>query len=155
MEINIEANKVETDDINLITFDGTILPARKIFYDGHIVVCKQDGRKIRCFKNYGLTLSQLEEILTNISSDISKMGTRNFTLLADRFLINNDNMQQLHFKSNLLGLHLVEAEFRDGQIVELYKGCNEEYAINLIQEYEKNEKKYVNQEHSDGSLIKD
>ena len=54
-------------------------------------------------------------------------------------------MQQLHFKSNLIGLHLVEAEFQDGQIVELYKGRDEEYAISLIQKYERSEERYLNQ----------
>lgn len=145
MKVNIDNSRIETNDVNLITLDGTILPARRIFYDGHIVICKQDGRKIRCFKNCGLTLSQLEEILTDISSDISQKGARNFTLLADRYLINIDNMQQLHFKSNLIGLHLIEAEFQDGQIVELYKGRDEEYAISLIQKYERSEERYLNQ----------
>ena len=144
MKVNIDNARIETNDVNLITLDGTILPARKVFYDGHIVICKQDGRKVRCFKNYGLTLSQLEEILTDINSDISQKGARNFTLLADRYLINIDNMQQLHFKSNLIGLHLVEAEFQDGQIVELYKGRDEEYAISLIQKYERSEERYLN-----------
>ena len=144
MKVNIDNARIETNDVNLITLDGTILPARRVFYDGHIVICKQDGRKVRCFKNYGLTLSQLEEILTDINSDISQNGARNFTLLADRYLINIDNMQQLHFKSNLIGLHLVEAEFQDGQIVELYKGRDEEYAISLIQKYERSEERYLN-----------
>ena len=89
--------------------------------------------------------TKLEEILKNITTDISQKGARNFTLLADRYLINIDNMQQLHFKSNLIGLHLVEAEFQDGQIVELYKGRDEDYAISLIRKYEKGEEKYLQQ----------
>jgi len=74
MKVNIDNARIETNDVNLITLDGTILPARRVFYDGHIVICKQDGRKVRCFKNYGLTISQLEEILTDINSDISQKG---------------------------------------------------------------------------------
>jgi len=143
MKIN-DNLKIETNDINIITFDGIIFPARQTFVDAHIVVCKQDGRKIRCFKNSGLSLSQLEEILLNISIDFEKRGG-NFALLADRYLINLDNMEQLHFKSNLLGIHLVEIEFQNGQIVELYKGRNEQYAINLVRQYEENEENHLNQ----------
>ena len=145
MKVNIANSRIETNEVNLITIDGTILPARGIFYDGHIIICKQNGRKIRCYRDYGLNFSQLEKILSNISSDMNRKGLENFTLLAGCYLINMDNMQEIHFKSNMLGIHLVEAEFQDGQIVELYKGCDEEYAITLIQNYERIEERYLNQ----------
>ena len=38
MKVNIDNSRIETNDVNLITLDGTILPARRIFYDGHIEI---------------------------------------------------------------------------------------------------------------------
>lgn len=144
MKINIDNKEIEANDINIIAIDGLLLPARRIFYNGHIVVCKKDGQKIRCFKNLGLNLFQLEEILLDIGSDVSQNGAKNFTPLTDRFLINIKNIQQMHFKSNLCGLHLVEAEFQNGHIVEIYKGRNEKYAIDLFQQYKEREEEYLN-----------
>ena len=51
----------------------------------------------------------------------------------------------MHLKSNLRGIYLVEAELKNGQIVEIFKGCSEEYAVSLIQKYERSEERYLNQ----------
>lgn len=147
MKIDIDNLKLNTNAINVISLDGTFFPARNIFVNGHIIICKNDGRKVKCFKDLGLGISQLEEVLLNINSYFAKKGVKGFTLLGDRFLINLDNMQEIHFKSNLLGTHLVEAEFENGQIVEIYKGQSEQYAMDLIQQYIESENNYKEQDY--------
>lgn len=144
MKIDFDNVRIETDNVNLISLDGTFYPGRNRFVDGHIIICEKNGHKRRCY-NYDLPVHLLEDILLDLYSYFAGEGARNFALLADRYLINIDNVKQMHLKSNLRGIHLVEAEFKNGQIVEMYKGRNEEYAIGLIQKYERGEERYLNQ----------
>ena len=65
-------------------------------------------------------------------------------MLRDRFLINIENIKTVQLKSTYDGLYLVEAEFENGQVVEIYRGQREKFAVKLIKEYQRAERDYFN-----------
>ena len=144
MKIDIGLRKIETDDVNVITVEANYYPSTNVFADGCIVIHKNDRNDIRNFGGLGRSIGQLQDAVRAIGSLIDENGVKGFVMLRDRFLINIENIKTVQLKSTYDGLYLVEAEFENGQVVEIYRGQREKFAVKLIKEYQRAERDYFN-----------
>jgi len=154
MLIDIPKTYIETDTLNYLTYSGNYYPGRNLFDDGHIVLHENDGTERKCYKNLDLTIPLLEDIILDLYSYFAQQGAYGFCLLREVYLININNTHKLHLKSFQSGEFLVQAEFKNGQTLDIYKGKSEEYANELIQEY-RNAENRLNERLTNEEQIKE
>ena len=137
------------NDVYMIALAGKDFPKYSIV-DGHIVVCKDNGRQLEFFKGRNLALYQAQEILEDISSQLTKIGydDDDFAIINDYFLIDMNKAFKMRLAPNIFGLHQVVAEFKNGQFETLYMGSDEQHAINLISDFERRKAKHQQKRQS-------
>lgn len=145
MEINIGERIIETDDVNIIAVNSKYFPMRNLYDEGHIVICQNDCRKVKCFEGTGHTIAQLEEIVGAMASLFASKGVSSFVNIRGGYLINIDNVREMRINSSPSGLYFLEAEFQNGRVVTLYKGDRIKYAKSLLNQYRYAEREYLEQ----------
>lgn len=143
MLIDIPKTYIETDNLNYLTYSGNYYPGRNTFDDGHIVLHQTNGNQRKCYKDLDLTITHLKDLMLDLYCYFFQQGAHEFCLLHDdTYLININNTKDIHLKSLANGYYSVEAEFNNGETLQIFKGRSEEYAKSLIMNYKNTKARY-------------
>lgn len=139
MRCKIMDNLVDTNEINVIAIGGTIF--RACLAESHVTFKLSSGETINydSVPSYEHAMVQMSETIKFLQSH----NLENFAVLDNRFVVNMDNTRRLDWKSNGLGINVVEAICKNRHAYTLYEGRDEYYAEQLMSEYYKQEEKYL------------
>ena len=150
MKVDLGVREVETDDINFIVVDAVNFPATDVFATGRIVISTTDRREFSWYEGRGKSIGELEDVIGAMHSLIKAKGEDGFVMFRDKFLINISNVDFMKLKTNYSGFHSVEAKFKNGQNIMLYMGQREQYAVDIIRQYQRAQReikpKYENEQ---------
>lgn len=144
MKIDVGFGKIETDDINIVSVDGKYGSSNNVFADGCVAIYKKNGTKTSYFVGRGFSVGKLQDAVRMMGSLFKDSGVQGFVVIRDRFLININNMNSIYLEPTGDGLFLVEAIFKNGQVVEIYRGQRGKFAANLVKDYQRAERDYFN-----------
>lgn len=140
MKCRIAGNLVDTDEINVIGINGKIFMG--FLVDCHVTIKLNNGEIINfdSVPSFEHASNQMSEIIKFLESN----NLANFAVLGGKYVVNIDNARKISWKSNMLGVNVVDVLCKNRHVYTLYEGGDEIYAEKLAREYIEKEERYLN-----------